>query len=266
VYKALWQQFSAPSAPWDVIVLSQFLSTSPALEACEKFAQADGWRTGRWQSRPSPFIPLRCEYDDLLARLKTKERYNLRRRFNKLAELGEIDMEVIESRSAVAAAMADGLKIEAAAWKGRAGTAIISDSAVQQFYLKFAEQAADLGWLKLTFLRVNGKRIAFHYILDTGGIVYGMKMGYDPEYNTYAPGHTLLTLILQYACDNGRREFDFLGTDDAWKMVWTKETRTQPWLFLFRDGVKGRLLHRLKFSVIPAVRRNERLMRLLNRT
>jgi CelD/BcsL family acetyltransferase involved in cellulose biosynthesis len=150
--------------------------------------------------------------------------------------------------------MEDGLRIEAAAWKGDQGTAILSDPAVTEFYVHLAERQADLGQLRLTFLRVGGKRISFNYLLQSQQTLYGVKIGYDPKYHSYSPGNMLLNLILQHGCENDMNEYDFLGVDDRWKLDWTKDTRSHQWLFLFRNRLRPRLLHYVKFSVIPRVK------------
>jgi CelD/BcsL family acetyltransferase involved in cellulose biosynthesis len=224
------------------------------LNVLEHLARQGGWHTGRWTGPPAPYIPLACDYDMLFNRLRPREQGNLRKRFAKLTSLGHVQLEVVTSETQIAEAMRDGLRIEAAAWKEQAGTAIVSDSRVQRFYTQFAERAATLGYLRLAFLRVGRKRIAFFYLLDCGGVVYAMKVGYDPEFHAYSPGHMLLMLILKEACDEGRREFDFQGTAERWKLVWTTETRRYPWLFMFRDRWRTRLLHRAKFVILPAVR------------
>jgi hypothetical protein len=250
----LWQAMSDPAGEWDAVLLQQFPENSPTLTALEKFAAQANWHTGRWIGPPSPFIPLECDYDSLFNRLKPREQSNLRKRFAKLSALEQVRLELVTSDSQIADAMRDGLRIEAAAWKEQAGTAIASDKSVQRFYTEFAERAAKLGYLRLAFLRLGRKRIAFFYLLDCDGIVYAMKVGYDPEYHAYSPGHMLLMLILKEACDQGRREFDFQGTAERWKLVWTTEARRYPWLFMFRDRWRSRLLHRAKFVVLPAVR------------
>jgi CelD/BcsL family acetyltransferase involved in cellulose biosynthesis len=246
---------SDPRAMWDVVVLQQFVESSPTLTAFDRIARRDGWRTGRWTGPPSPYIRLECDYETLFNRLRTRERYHLRKRYAKLAEVGNVDMEIVSSREEVAAAMEDGLRIEAAAWKGAAGTAMLSDPVVRDFYLKFAERAADRGVLRLAFLRVDGKRIAFLYMLDSDGVIHAMKVGYDPAYHSYSPGHTLLTFVLRQACREGRKELDFQGIKERWKLVWTNDARTYPWLFMFRDNLRGWLLHQAKFVLLPVWRK-----------
>ena len=253
-YRLLWRAMSDPEGGWDAVLLQQFAEDSPTLTMLERLAEQDGWHTGRWIGAASPFIPLNCDYDSLFTRLKHREQYNLRKRYAKLSAIGDVQLEVVKTPSEIAAAMRDGLRIEAAAWKEQAGTAIASDPHVRQFYVRFAERAAQLGHLRLAFLRFDGKRIAFFYLLDSGDVVYAMKVGYDPEYGPYSPGQMLLMLILKEACDQGRQEFDFQGTAERWKLVWTTESRRYPWLFMFRDRWRSRLLHRAKFVVLPAVR------------
>jgi CelD/BcsL family acetyltransferase involved in cellulose biosynthesis len=252
VYDAIWDHLRQSDC--DMIVLTQLPEDSPTLSAFEGFAQTDGWFSGQWSAARSPYIPLNCSYEELLSTLKGGYRYNLRKRYERLSKLGTIDVEVISSKDRVREATDEGLRIEAAAWKGQHGTAIISDPASTEFYTRLAEREADLGQLRLCFLRIGGKRISFSYILCSDKKLYGVKIGYDPEYHTYSPGNMLLNLVLQDACASQLLEYDFLGVDDEWKLDWTKSSRGHRWLFLFRNRFRPRLLHYLKFNVVPTIK------------
>lgn len=262
VYRLMWKEISNPKLNCGVIVFAQVPDTSPTLAEMEALARAEDWLIGHWDAPPSPFVKLDCSYDEYLLTLKDGYRYNLSKRHERLSKLGPVDKEVITASVAVRDAMQDGFRIEAAAWKGEEGTAMNSDPNVAEFYSRFAERAADLGWLSLTFLRMHGKRIAFDYIVRRNRTVCCMKTGYDPEYHSYSPGHLLLNLILEEACSEGIAEYDFLGADDEWKFDWTKETRGHRWLFLFQDGFRARVLHYLKFSVAPKLKSRHEVLRL----
>ncbi|HKP88939.1 MAG TPA: GNAT family N-acetyltransferase, partial [Thermoleophilaceae bacterium] len=41
--------------------------------------------------------------------------------------------------------------------------------------------AAEQGWLRLAFLRLDGRAIAFDMCLEHGGAFYVLKGGFDPE-------------------------------------------------------------------------------------
>src|SRR6185295_17478138 len=107
--------------------------------------------------------------------LDRKHRSNLRNRLGRLARVGRIEIEIIKTAGEAEAAFAEGWRLEAAAWKGRAGTAIGCLPRVRSFYESFAARAARRGWLSLYFLRVNGQRIAFCYGLCFANSVFQLK-------------------------------------------------------------------------------------------
>jgi CelD/BcsL family acetyltransferase involved in cellulose biosynthesis len=253
VYEAIWAELVAHS-DCELIVLAQIPAESQTLSSMETLARRDGWRTGQWIAPASPYIRLGCDYDSFFNGLSDSCRFNLNKRYARLQRHGPVDVEIVTERDRIDEAMRDGLRIEAAAWKGARGTAMLSDPAVAEFYIRFAKREADLGELRLTFLRLGGKRIAFNYLLESRSKLYAVKIGYDPEYHAYSPGNMLLNLLLRDACGKGIEEYDLLGGDDEWKFEWTKETREHRWLFLFRNRLRPRLLHWFKFGMVAGVK------------
>ena len=51
------------------------------------------------------------------------------------------------------------------------------------------------------------------------------------------------------------KEYDFLGGSEEWKLKWSKQTRPHYWLFVFSRTFKGRLLHLIKFRLVPLFKR-----------
>lgn len=253
LYRLIWREL-AENGGSEAVILTQVPSSSATLPILEDLAEHDGWLTGQWHAPPSPFISLNNDYEAFFTSLTNSSRYNLRKRYERLQKRGPVDVEVITEPQAVQEAMTDGLRIEASAWKGLQGTAIASDPVVREFYIRLAEREARTGRLQLTFLRVGGKRIAFSYLLRSERRLYAVKIGYDRDYRTYSPGNMLLNLVVKDACMKDVEEYDFLGSDDEWKFEWTSRKRDHRWLFLFRDNLRGRLLHYLKFNVVPALK------------
>jgi CelD/BcsL family acetyltransferase involved in cellulose biosynthesis len=254
LYEAIWNELLKEEA-CDAIILAQVPQSSRTIPALEDLARRDQWLTGQWTAPASPFIRLGRDYETFFNGLRSGCRINLTKRHARLMRMGPVDVEVVTERHAVDEAMRDGLRIEAAAWKGAQGTAMMSDPTVAEFYIRLARRQADLGQLRLTFLRVGGKRISFNYLLENRKKLYAVKIGYDPKYQAYSPGNMLLNLILKDAHADGIHEYDLLGGDDNWKSEWTNEKREHRWLFAFRNRVGPRALHYLKFGVVPAVKR-----------
>jgi CelD/BcsL family acetyltransferase involved in cellulose biosynthesis len=155
----------------------------------------------------------------------------------------------------LAEGLEDGLRLEAAAWKGEAQTAISCDPAISRFYSTLAGRAAERGWIRLHFLHADNARVAFDYSLCYKGRVYLLKLGYDPAYARFSPSNLLLSRILESAFAQGLTKYEFLGADAEWKMSWATLVRRHYWLFVFPATVKGRFLHLIKFRLVPLLRR-----------
>lgn len=249
VYEHIWREAHRQNS--DLIVLKQFVEGSPALRTLRQSATACRWSSGTWPSSRSPYVGLHEGFDKAVTHLSRKQRTNLRKRQAKLRKSGDPVLECLTSQQQVTEGLADGLEIEAAAWKEAAGTAIVSAPEVEKFYLTLASRMAAEGCARLAFLRINDQRISFAYLLDYHDTVFVIKGGYDPAFSKLTPGLSLYDLLLKDACTRKFKEFDLLGDDDAWKLVWTSHTRSHQWVYLYRHNLKGRLSYLLKFRIKP---------------
>jgi CelD/BcsL family acetyltransferase involved in cellulose biosynthesis len=209
-----------------------------------------------WRSCEAPYVKLTGSFDSYFQSLRSKLRANLRRRLKGLSQVGRVGHEVVRSGDQLQTALEEGLRIEAASWKGNEGTAIRCSPEVHRFYSKIAEISAQRGWLWLDFLTVNNRRVAFDYCLRYHNKHYLLKTGYDPKFAQYSPSHLLLWRVLQTMFENRVEEFDFVGINDSWKQDWSGDTRPHYWLYLFPNQIRMRLIHGLKFHLIPRLRQH----------
>jgi CelD/BcsL family acetyltransferase involved in cellulose biosynthesis len=256
-YRAIWKHLLDRRAQWDVVQLGQLPAESKTRAGLSGLAAADGFASGVWQSGSSPYVAVSGTWDAYEAGLTPKFRQNIRNRLARVRKFGEPGLELVDRTSgatAIDAACDEAVRLEAAAWKRTAGTAICSDSAVDRLYRLFARRAAARGWLRLLFLRVGGRRIAASYSLCYHGRLFIFKTGYDPEYEKCSPFKLLAYFVLRDAFNAGLTEVDFLGDPEPWKLEWTPTTRPHDWLFIFSGSLRARLLFPLKFRVVPAIR------------
>jgi CelD/BcsL family acetyltransferase involved in cellulose biosynthesis len=254
-YRALWHAMLDGGPRWDVLQLSQIPGDSRSREKFDQLATAAGRQTGVWESGAAPYLRLSSTWDAYLNSLSSKFRGNLRNRLGRLSQLGEPALEVLDDPEAIRAGRADAQRLEDSGWKGTEGTAIASDGLVRHFYTLMTERARECPWLRLLFLSVGGRRIATSYAAVYENRLFLLKTGYDPEYAKCSPFKMLTYFALQHAFEQGYSEFDFLGDSEPWKLEWTSMTRPHDWLFVFAGTPRGRLLHPLKFQVVPALRR-----------
>lgn len=253
IYEALWSAILASGDHWDLLQLSRFTDDSPTSAAIRLLAHRDGCLTGTWRGDVSPYLDLSVGWERYWASRSAKFRSNLRNRLARLSRFGEARLEVLDD--ADADAHADAFRLEASGWKADSRTSISSTAAVQRFYTLLASRAARSGWLRLMFLTVGGRRIATSYSACVDNTLFLIKTGYDPEFAGCAPFKLLTYFAIQHACAEGLGEVDFLGDAEPWKLEWTETSRPHDWLFVFANSMRARLLHSLKFQVLPELKR-----------
>lgn len=254
-YRAVWNWLVAHKKQWDVLQLNCLPSESKTLKQLPQLAPTDQFLAATWHGEDCPYVEFTEGWTAYLSRLSSHHRAQMRNHLNRLSRLGTVRLEVVDARGDVEAALADGLQIEAAAWKAKAGTAILCRPDLTRFYSEIAREAARLGILRLLFLSVGGKRIAFAYGLCYKNKLYVLKTGYEPEYAAYSPYNLLCYLLFQDACERGLAEYEFLGASNPWKLHWTRQTKSHDWLYIFQKKLRTSLIHAAKFRLVPGLRR-----------
>jgi CelD/BcsL family acetyltransferase involved in cellulose biosynthesis len=227
---ALWRAVRDMGG-WDALELQGVPADSPLAVALPALAQEDGFYARVRETHRAPWFLV----GDIEQRIHRRFRGDMRRLER---QLGGVELERVASYDR--AALRDVLRLEAAAWKGAAGTAIASNAQDVHFYEALARVFARRGRLTLAFLRARGARIAALFALEDATTFYLMKTGYDPEFAHFGPGQLL---VRETALDAGRRglvRYDMLGRDTAWKMKWTDEVRAHVAIDVYAPSVLGR--------------------------
>lgn len=254
-YRAIWRALSEQRELWDALQLGELPADSSALRIMPELAAEDDCLTGTWGSVESPYIEFAGDWDSYLGRLSRNHRKKVRRGLKYLSERGEVALEVVSSGEQVPEALEEALRIEAAAWKEKAGTAICARPEYREFYSKMAKRAAERDWLRLLFLTVSGSRIAMAYGLCYSNSLYVLKAGYEPGYARYSPYNLLCYFVFRDAFEQGLAKYEFLGANEGWKLDWTKKTKPHTWLFVLQKSARARFLHFAKFKLIPRLKR-----------
>ncbi|MGI9538721.1 MAG: GNAT family N-acetyltransferase [Miltoncostaeaceae bacterium] len=173
----------------------------------------------------SPYVDLSGTYEEFSETLNTKVRGEIRRRWRKLEKEGEVEVDIRDGSDGLDALLVEGFAIEPSGWKAEQGTAIVSSPTTERFYTEVARWAAEKGLLRLVFLRLNGKGIAFKFGIESGGAFYSLKSGFDVEFRKLAPQKVLNDAMMRRGFEIGLSSFEFLGNADSWKCDWTSTLR-----------------------------------------
>ena len=191
------------------------------------------YRHLRQRALRSPYTNVDIAWDVFQKRLSRNRRKGLRRRQRHLADTGVLRFAVHDGREHLDDLLAEGFAVEASGWKGRQGTAIARNANLHRFYVAVARWAADRGWLRLYFLRLDDRAIAFELALHHNGVLYDLKGGYDEQYSQWSPSLLLLAEMVQAACTDDTRVIEWLGDDEPFKLEWSdgiRERVSSTWL------------------------------------
>jgi CelD/BcsL family acetyltransferase involved in cellulose biosynthesis len=127
----------------------------------------------------------------LSAAMSAKKRKELRRQHARLAEEGALTFERLEGTEGLAEWTAEFLALEAAGWKGKAGSALASAPQTTALFAESLAGAGAAGRLERLALRLDGRAIAMLANFITPPGAYSFKTAYDEAYARFSPGMLL---------------------------------------------------------------------------
>jgi CelD/BcsL family acetyltransferase involved in cellulose biosynthesis len=199
-----------------------------------KFARA-GWIT-KTLSMPYPYLDL--SRDPIIRR---SVREDLRRARRKAERRGEVRSETVTVRDgeALLEKLSLAFGIEASGWKGRNGTAILSDPRRRGFFERYAYHANGEGGLRLQILYIGDRPAAAQYGVESAGAFWLLNIGYDEEYRDSSPGKLLLEESIRQAKERGLARYNFLGKEEEWLSRWSTSTQNTLVLAAYRPNPHG---------------------------
>lgn len=240
------------SPDWDFLEF-EGVPVPGTLSSLVDAAKRDGFLTGEIVMSPNPYLPIPS--DPVALRelpVNKKLRSQLRGIHHQMMEKGELRLRCMNT--ADRDALQKFYALEAAGWKGASGTAIATSAPCRRFYDEIAHWAGSLGLLSIYRLEWNDQLLAAHFGLTYNGRYCSPKIAYDEAFGKWAPGHLIVGEILRDCAARGIVEYDITGQNDDWKRKWSGRTRAQSLYYIFRKGIWGSLLHRMRFQIRPAVK------------
>src|SRR5438132_345353 len=138
-----------------------------------------------------PLVGVEGDWEAYERRRSRKALGDVHRRRRRREQKGHVTLDVLDGREGLSEALEEGFRLEPSGWKGARGTAIVSDPRARAFYTEVARWAAARDTLRLAFLRLDGRALAFEYAIEEAGVHYYVKGGFDRAYAEYAPGKLL---------------------------------------------------------------------------
>ena len=169
------------------------------------------------------YIRLDETWKDAEQKFSSSRRTEIRRRWKKARELGDVAVEVLKpAPREVDALLDEAITVEASGWKTRSGTAIAQNKNLQSFFRQYARLASEAGIFRLCFLRIDGKAVAVTIAAECHDAFWQFKIGYDETYKKCSPGTLLQIETVRHAAKEGFSIYEFLG-HAPWMKEWTTD-------------------------------------------
>jgi CelD/BcsL family acetyltransferase involved in cellulose biosynthesis len=173
------------------------------------------------------------------AHIGTKSRQNLRRKWRRLEEQGELSYGVITGEEAVRDFLIIMIAIERKSWKGQQKLGIFSRKDIKEFYnVAIPKMAAD-GELRIDTLSIGERVIAYEFSLIRDGYRCVHNQAYLPEFRDWSPGTQLMLHTLEWAFNSGIEMVDFMQGKHDYKLRFATESTLLYDVNLFAKGFKG---------------------------
>jgi CelD/BcsL family acetyltransferase involved in cellulose biosynthesis len=221
------------------VVLQRIEAQGELAKAFQAAARGRG-QLLQFKASGSPVVRIASGWDQYFQSLSSRRRQDYRRARRGLERLGKLEVDVYSpDESAVEAGMAEAMRVEAASWKGKAGSAMLTNPRLSGFFLQLARRLAQQGQLRLCFLRLDGVAIAMQVGAVHGGRWWVLKIGYDERWAEHSPGIQLMWDVLHEAFERGLSSFEMLGSAEPWLTIWTREQRAYRTLAFYPYNGRG---------------------------
>lgn len=225
---------------WDVALLQRILRDSPNLKSLAAACQRQGLPVARTAEVECPYATLPSGWQEYLQgrskHFRKRIGYNRRR----LEREGALALQHVDRETDLGAAFDRLVELNRERW-GTAGESFRSQRYVA-FHRRLCELLLPRGWLLLVLLTVDGRVAAAKYDYCYAGKVWGNQGGWLPDFEKQEIGSVLVGMLLEWAIEQGYREYDFLGGEAEYKRRWGDGLRMMDDYQVWNTTARARLL------------------------
>ncbi len=226
---------------WDILHLTDMLSTSVTIGAIQKVAVESGLKFEKSKRAVCPYIRLLPDWDAYVRSLSSNMRLNIKRRMRNLEKDFKARYFVWEDTEELEFVMGRLASLHNKRWEQKGAEHSFSSERYNAFHQAVAREFALKGWLQLSCLELNGEIAAILYDYRYGEKIYYYQGGFDPSLYKYSPGLALRAHVIEKAIEDGLKEIDLLKGAYEHKYKWTDYDRQTINLTIGKDNLRSRI-------------------------
>jgi CelD/BcsL family acetyltransferase involved in cellulose biosynthesis len=198
---------------WSAIDWYNLTDSSPTLAALKAESEHRGWSSTEEIYRPTPRIALNGSFDDYLANIDKKQRHEIRRKMRRADESGRVRFYVVDKEAEIEPELESFFHLMVQ----DPNKALFLKDVMRDQMSKSIRVAHAYGYLWLSFLEIDGIKAAATLCFDYKNKLWGYNSGVSFDFKELSPGWVIMAHDIQWCCENGRHEFDFMRGDEEYK-------------------------------------------------
>lgn len=245
---------------WDEILLKEVLSTSPTVDLCRHQCQSDAIKCEISPLGEAVYLPLEQSWDELVAGLPRKLRYQIRQDDKAFAEHG-YTFETARDVDNFGAAFGDLMRLHQDSWTERGLPGVFSSEIFVRFHRNLAAKILPHGWLHIYLLKYQNQPCAALQVFVYNGKAHFYQTGFANCGPVRSPGTLARNKSIQHAREFGLREWDFLKAEpDSYKYRWSQQKREIVQIRIAKPQAKETVLATANF-VVDELRKVKRALK-----
>lgn len=203
-------------ADYDRINLCNIPEASPTLAHVPDQLRAQGYEVEVVFQEVCPVIALPGDWEAYLGTLDKKQRHEIRRKLRRAESEAQLEWYVVDSSRDFNAELEQFLTLMRASHPEKAR--FLDNPKNTAFFQQIAPLMHQCGWLKLSFLKIDGTASASYFDFDYNNRILVYNSGLLPQEHAHlSPGIVLLSYNIRHAIESGREVFDFLRGNEIYK-------------------------------------------------
>lgn len=154
------------------------------------------------------------DWNEYLNALSGQQRHEIKRKFRRLHEKGEIQFLALEGASEIAEQSDGFLKMFR---ESRHDKAAFMNPRMESFFRSMIRAMSEEGVLRLFVLKLNDSPAAAALCFDYEDTMYLYNNGYDPRYSPLSVGLLCKIFSIKHSIEIGRKKYDFLKGAEPYK-------------------------------------------------
>lgn len=252
IVAAILEHLSKVCAQWSLLVMGELVEEGDLDQAVNRMSRGMGYSMHRQEQRICPYIALPGTFDEYLNMLGSSTRYHIRRRMRDVEKRGAVVSSVV-TPAELDSGLDTLVRLHLARWNKDGLPGTLGRPGFTDFLRKIFHTLPPGAECRLYRLIHEERAVAALLTFTFGESVLYYQAGWDPESSlaSLSPTVVLMAHSIGDAIREGRRHYDFLRGDEAYKSRWTKTCRNTITLLMARTlTAKGYLTAcRLKVSV-----------------